>query len=212
MVLLDTRAAWASRLASSWCPKSVVAPRQDHSTAPDRCPSGCRDAVAAPRPSRRLPSSSPNARRTMSPIESWPPLPSTEPLPSSEPLRSSELSWPGSASAIAPPAPLMSRPEATRHADAAARTRRATSVTTSQIAIWTGHFYGCDDCRTIRCTRLLKGRTTRFTGRPTGGRVAGDSVVLRHRHTRLAEMSTTRQGGGRDGPVHTTQKPRYSAS
>ena len=48
------------------------------------------------------------------------------------------VSLAGSASAIAPPTPLMSRPEATRHADAATRTRGATSVTTSQNAIRVG--------------------------------------------------------------------------
>ena len=66
---------------------------------------------------------------------------------------------------------------------------RGHSVTTSRNTARTA-IYGCDDCRTIRRTHLLVNRTLRFTGRETSGLGMGDSVVLRHRLTRMAEMLT----------------------
>ena len=96
-----------------------------------------------------LPPSMPSARRMVSPIERESLDPGGRPIPSVAEVPG------GSASAIAPPAPPMSRPDATRHADAATRIREATSVTTSRPH--SPHSVdGCDDCRTICRARFAE--------------------------------------------------------
>src|SRR4051812_12499361 len=66
---------------------------------------------------------------------------------------------------MAPPAPAMNRPDATRHAEAATRTREATR--SPPVVMTSEHFYGCDDCRTIRSTRLLVDGTAAAPGYAT---------------------------------------------